>query len=106
MVDAAPSELAQCLVVPEACARDAAAGEIRPAPGAAEMNVRILEPARSSSQSLNDNRSKLGHPNPPTDIIMLALWSSTGLVISVPFVPLLTDIIVDDAFSVLLGTLG
>jgi hypothetical protein len=41
------------------------------------------------------------------DILVLALWSGIGLVMSVPFMPLLSKAMVDeDTFSLLAGLLG
>ncbi len=59
---------------------------------------------------LKPNWSKASDPNPSSgfaDILILALLCGTGLVVSVPLVPLLTRLMADeDTFGFLVGILG
>jgi hypothetical protein len=73
------------------------------------MPVRIL---RQSNLSAGYGRlvpeqpkpSRFGQPTAMPDIFVPAFWSVIGLLVSVPFLPLLSNAIVDqDTFSLLVG---
>ncbi|HEV7410153.1 MAG TPA: hypothetical protein VGO01_16855 [Bradyrhizobium sp.] len=75
------------------------------------MSVDALEQANFSA---GYESSLLGRPEAGSarstglpDILVLALWSGIGLVMSVPFMPLLSKAMVDeDTFTLLAGLLG
>lgn len=71
------------------------------------MGVKVFE---HHYGSLKLDRSKASDPNPSSDfadVPILALGCGIGLIVSVPLVPLLTKVMMDeDTFSFLVGMLG
>lgn len=70
------------------------------------MRVEALEQANFSASYESSPDASARSAGVP-DILVLALWSGIGLVMSMPFVPLLSNAMADgDTFSLLAGLMG
>jgi hypothetical protein len=66
-----------------------------------------LSPDYASSTHSRREAVRSGQPTGTPEILVLALWSGAGLLLSLPFVPLLSNAMADDdTFSLLAGLLG
>jgi hypothetical protein len=111
-VDAASGGLIQNPCISSAAlARQAQQTALSMAPQEMQMRVDALEQTNFSTgyESSPLERPEAGSARSTglPDILVLALWSGIGLVMSVPFIPLLSKATVDeDTFSLLAGLLG
>jgi hypothetical protein len=110
LVDAASQRLIHSPgIASAASARRAQQTGASTAPQEMHMRVEALEQAHHSAGYGNallerpDAAQSAGVP----DLLLLALWSGIGLVMSMPFVPLLSKAMADDdTFNLLAGLLG
>lgn len=76
------------------------------------MRIRAIVPTDLSpdhASSIHNRREAVrsGQPTGTPEILVLALWSGAGLLLSLPFLPLLSNALVDeDTFNLLVALLG
>jgi hypothetical protein len=76
------------------------------------MRIRAIVPTDLSADHASPihNRQRAARSSESTgtsEVLVLALWSGAGLLLSLPFVPLLSKALVDqDSFNLLAGMLG